>query len=1107
MISAGNARSAQAHKPLPQAAPSRKIELLAQYFPDETLSKWASGEPVHPDTENLLKLADAAERKDSRRANQLLQKIAGVQVSDGEAYHEQTGFRYRAEGKKAAVQAFTFNTKNESGPLAIQQALQSLTPEKIEAEGRRLLATGKKTSRPRAIELLNIARGLKRNRIDPEDFMISKIPVLPAHFRPFSVTGDRVTLGDANDLYRDVIHMRDAFSGLKAAIGEEHIGDDRLRMMDTVRAVTGFGDPVNPKTKNRGVTGFLHKVIGSGPKFGWVSSKLIAKPVDNTGRGVIVPNADLGMDEISIGEEAAWKVFKDATQRLMSKQGIPLSESLKMIKERTPRAKHFLDGAMKEYPVVYSRAPSWWEYSVRAGHAKLHDGDHVSINTFVTNGLNADFDGDDCINKVIIGTLRNAKNTASYENSSLTQLASDGNIANMFQKLIVPVLGPDYQVSVVDLEDFPHGEFSNTVQGQNGPIHFFNALPGTKVLAFAKDGVAWADVKWWSRHEQRAVEIVTLSNGKQIITDDDPRAVFGVARGLGSEERRFTPTAAKICKVAVPTAKGDMPEAPPFPVKIGNVDVKQDKDFGYFLGAIAGDGWWDKKDYSQFRKAGSRMVYLSDLKGHAAARVGKWLQTYTDNKVSVAMTQFAKADYPGRYGDTARFSFSFDDGGQLARWLDANLDGHRDDKTTGSGNKRLPGFVFTASRDFREGLLAGLMDTDGTVAVSFGKKTPQLQLAFSSTSLRLVRDVQVLCRTLGVESTVTFSKITSRGNSAWALLMSAVDAKEHTLLGSEMQDPDKRGKLNTTEVKARAGGRMYDAVVFPKQVSDLVGSFLRCPRTEGLSGTELETVLHQQKIYGKWFSHRQTNVISRQDILDIEQEVRASKVSYRAAVSAGAQALSISQADGLFDRERVKLVRAAFYATVPEGSKDPSYKKVQSSVSRTNAPLKAGKISPKVAENLRETLLSMPKPKYLEDYPIYQEWKQKYFDTGYEWAVVTKVERTGKKEDGYDLTVPGYETFMSADGVILSNTINFHVPVLPETRKEALEKLLPSKSFFNPKDNGESIVPTVKQDQVSGLFSASKNKSNKVHRFRTEAEAVAAIEAGTVGLSDQVDIG
>lgn len=187
-----------------------------------------------------------------------------------------------------------------TGPEAIYDALSRVDVESLEREQRDIVRKGPKSKRARAVRILNALEGMRRNDILPKDLMVRKVPVIPAAFRPFNTVGDTFIPGDANELYRDLINLKNSHQEVESLLGPEGAGDSRLNVYDAVRAVYGFGDPVEPKTKQRGVSGFMKNVIGSRAKFcyddeteiltrkyGWVLFKDLP---EDTEVGTINPN-------------------------------------------------------------------------------------------------------------------------------------------------------------------------------------------------------------------------------------------------------------------------------------------------------------------------------------------------------------------------------------------------------------------------------------------------------------------------------------------------------------------------------------------------------------------------------------------------------------------------------------------------------------------------------------------------------------------------------------------------------------------------------------------------------------------------------------------------
>lgn len=281
-----------------------------------------------------------------------------------------------------------------TGPQAIALALSKIDLDELESEQRELLRQKKKTSRPRAVRLLRTIQGLRSNDKKPSDLMISAVPVIPPEFRPFTVIGDSLQPGDANELYKDLLDYRKLYQNTFNALGPEAASRVYMDMVKSARALYGYGSSPNPKVSSRNVKGFFQAVTGTSPKHSFLQSKLLAKPVDTVGRAVIVPDPDLDMDQVGLPAEQAWKYFAPYVQRRMVLGGMAPPSALRAIKDRTDQAMIALKQEMKERPVVIARAPAWHRHNTTGQWAQLVDGDAMRINTFISDGHGADFDGD-----------------------------------------------------------------------------------------------------------------------------------------------------------------------------------------------------------------------------------------------------------------------------------------------------------------------------------------------------------------------------------------------------------------------------------------------------------------------------------------------------------------------------------------------------------------------------------------------------------------------------------------------------------------------------------------------------------------------------------------
>ena len=117
------------------------------------------------------------------------------------------------------------------------------------------------------------------------------------------------------------------------------------------------------------------------------------------------------------------------------------------------------------------------------------------------------------------------------------------------------------------------------------------------------------------------------------------------------------------------------------------------------------------------------------------------------------------------------------------------------------GNKHIPGVYLRASEAQRRSLLAGLLDTDGTVASSGA-------VQFTVTSRRLVEDTHELIVSLGYRCSLTNKPVkgrTAASSMAYTLTFSTTDEvfrlERKRLLHKERRGPGRTGKRFVTAVR------------------------------------------------------------------------------------------------------------------------------------------------------------------------------------------------------------------------------------------------------------------------------------------------------------------
>lgn len=674
-------------------------------------------------------------------------------------------------------------------------------------------------------------------------------------------------------------------------------------------------------------------------------------------------------------------------------------------------------------------------------------------------------------------------------------------------------------VSIVDLEDFPHGELCDLRVDDKYNIEFYAVPGGIMVKSYnpTTSKTEWMPVKYWSVHRGKNTEIVTLTDGSQIYTDDDPRAVFGVASdATTATPERFTPSDALSRNVLVPLSPVEAHDCTAeawYCLDNGEITSHHadratpiDFQFGQFIGVIAGDGRTDAR---------SRLL-LADKAGFNYSFVESFLRRHYPEMT--VRSQALDGDAPGRCGPTVKYRFNTGNG-DLARRVKELVGGHGDDCASAAASKRLPVWYQAADKEFIRGIVCGLIAADGTVAVLHGKAKPQLSVQFTSTSLRLSREFQRCCRILGVRCRVSFSKTTSAGNASWLCAVSATDAKRVNLLDGCCH-ADKLATFGNAIVSDAPCNSHNDVVPFPKDIAGVIVAAIPAPSPKSRPRTQeerdLATISRCVRRDAK--AGRITRWRARSVAAYASSAASSASMAYESAKLAFAPVMqSVLRAyearcpdapSGAVTVPITKDVAAAVRAGVVAcrsrlaAAKDPI---LESVVAVTYTAATQGFLSLRNAARIKNFFDTHTPNTELRDSEALRKLMQ-LVESPVRWEGVEKVEKTGVGHVGYDLTVPGYDTFMNSDGVILSNTMNFHVPASDKAVAEAAEKMLPSKNLFSTTDL-RSPRYTPLMEMTLGLAKLTGPASNKKPRvFATKQDVIQAYRRGEIGATDPVQV-
>lgn len=299
--------------------------------------------------------------------------------------------------KQAELEDILAGTKDVNGKTGGEALQDMLSKLDIDAEMERhksLAMRMRGSNRDNSIKVLGYLQSLKKQGSHPTKLMITKVPVIPPIFRPVSKMGDIMLQADLNELYRDVIESSKHVKDVSSELGNVGAAEERLNLYNSVKAAFGLGEPITPEGRSKGLKGSIHQIIGNTPKSGLFQSKVIAKPVDVVGRGVITPDPNLDMDSIGIPEESAWTLYSPFIMRNLVRRGFPAEKVMELIKNKDNTAKAALTEEMRGRPVIVDRAPTWHKFNLLAFHPHLVKDKVIRVSPLITSGFNADFDGD-----------------------------------------------------------------------------------------------------------------------------------------------------------------------------------------------------------------------------------------------------------------------------------------------------------------------------------------------------------------------------------------------------------------------------------------------------------------------------------------------------------------------------------------------------------------------------------------------------------------------------------------------------------------------------------------------------------------------------------------
>lgn len=247
------------------------------------------------------------------------------------------------------------------------------------------------------IKRLKYLRGLRETELKPQDaFILHNIPVLPPRMRPVTtMSGNRLEFSDVNLLYRDHMLVNNSLHELKDMLPPEELQTERKDLYAGAKAIMGFGEPISPSSRGRGLKGIALQIAGtSSPKRGFFQSKVIGKKQDFSARATITNDPMLGLNEIGVPKDMLWSMYKMHIIRDLVQKGYPYVEAEKSYEARNDASSTSFRKMTEHIPIILNRAPTLMRSNITAFMPRPIDGKTVTYNPLNLKMIGGDFDGD-----------------------------------------------------------------------------------------------------------------------------------------------------------------------------------------------------------------------------------------------------------------------------------------------------------------------------------------------------------------------------------------------------------------------------------------------------------------------------------------------------------------------------------------------------------------------------------------------------------------------------------------------------------------------------------------------------------------------------------------
>lgn len=284
----------------------------------------------------------------------------------------------------------------------LDKQLNNLDVDHKITELKNYIKSKRKSGRDEAVKALSFLTMLKEKGLKPSDMMLSKVPVIPAQYRPVMIQGDQALTADVNELYKDLMLVNKSLGEAKdnPDIDPSLLDTAKKQIYNGVKAVYGLGEPIKQKSVEKNYKGLLATALGlqgGSAKESMFQAKVVNKPIDLVGRAVLLPDSNLELNQASIPQKVAWDIYSPFIIRRLVRQGIPATKAREYVDNKHPLALNALNEEMIDRPGIVTRDPQLSKYNFQGMYLKTNPDPKdfsIKLNPLVFKGYGGDSDGD-----------------------------------------------------------------------------------------------------------------------------------------------------------------------------------------------------------------------------------------------------------------------------------------------------------------------------------------------------------------------------------------------------------------------------------------------------------------------------------------------------------------------------------------------------------------------------------------------------------------------------------------------------------------------------------------------------------------------------------------